>query len=184
MENKIVGKRFHELLPRGATTDNLHKTFHAKNVLFYIEKSPNSNCVIYEANLDTNGKLIDAEPIKVYWVFYAREQIYEEELNLIERNTAYGKTVTKNETLGKEGHHTLKIVSLPAYEIDVFQDETGMIHAQVQENGETYELLNIWVDVGSSWGIPTVNYIDIKVRKVVPADSQLVPEIIVKRIKN
>jgi len=47
--------RFDGKLPGGATSDSLKGTFTGKHVLFYIERSNNSNAVIYEANKSGSG---------------------------------------------------------------------------------------------------------------------------------
>ena len=51
--------RFQEMMPKGADTEALKKGFHGKNVLFYIERTNNSNCVIYDAQLvkGADGKM-------------------------------------------------------------------------------------------------------------------------------
>ena len=183
--NKIVGERFSLGIPRGAKTDTLKSNFHAKNILFYIEKSPNTNCVVYEAGIDENGQLLKdpKEAIKPYWIMFEKDPVAEEGLNLLERNTAYGHTVKENQQ--KPGHFILKIVSLPEYEIDVFvSKEDGKIHAQITENEEIFEIISIWVDVGSNWGLPKVNHVDVKLIKVSGTKTETkVGEIRMKRIQ-
>jgi len=155
-------KRLSSIFPKGAVTEELKKNFSEKNVVFFIEKSQNTNCVVYEANV-VDGKLCKEDPLKAYWILYARTPIIEEGLNLIERNTAYGKTVTPLE--GKPGHFTVTLAALSTLKISLFQDETGQVHAQIVDNNETCELLHVYVQVTTYFGMPSVEYIDVRLRK-------------------
>jgi hypothetical protein len=61
----------------------------APNRLFYIQRSNNTNTVIYEANL-TAGRQLDAnDPVNVYWIRYA-ERGQRESLSMIQWKLAYG----------------------------------------------------------------------------------------------
>eukprot|EP00511_Aplanochytrium_stocchinoi_P005373 CAMPEP_0204838490 /NCGR_PEP_ID=MMETSP1346-20131115/31170_1 /ASSEMBLY_ACC=CAM_ASM_000771 /TAXON_ID=215587 /ORGANISM="Aplanochytrium stocchinoi, Strain GSBS06" /LENGTH=144 /DNA_ID=CAMNT_0051974607 /DNA_START=234 /DNA_END=665 /DNA_ORIENTATION=- len=142
-----TGKRFEGALPKGATTEELQHTFKQKQVLFYIEKSQNTNCVVYEANV-VDGKLDQVEPLKVYWILYARDPIIEEGLNMIERTTAYGKTLKSID--GKPGHFKVTLAALKTLHIDLYMDETGICHSQIMENNEACELLHVYVQT-KSW---------------------------------
>jgi hypothetical protein len=57
--------------------------------MFVIERSTNANIVVYDANRGTDGQLVAAEPVIVYWLMKA-QQGQREELNLVERKEAYG----------------------------------------------------------------------------------------------
>ena len=102
-----VANRFadKEACPKGAQkTDELLKAFQDKHVLFYIERSQNSNAVIYEANVN-DGKLDQETPVKVYWIMYEHNPVDEEGLTMIERKSAYG--MSTKPIAGKDGHHDL-----------------------------------------------------------------------------
>mmetsp|Transcript_7307 Transcript_7307/g.14563 ORF Transcript_7307/g.14563 Transcript_7307/m.14563 type:complete len:175 (-) Transcript_7307:114-638(-) len=156
-------ERFAGAMPEGAKTEELLNTFCGKNVLFFIERDSNCNAVIYEANIGADGKLDPSEPVKVYWILYARDPIVEEGLTLIERNTAYGsKTVESKE---KPGHYIVTLSALPEKQIHVFQDEAGVVHAITKIDGVDKELLHVFVTTTTNMiGIPKVKHIDIKGR--------------------
>jgi len=157
-------ERFSGAMPAGATTEALQQTFCAKNVLFYIERSNNSNAVIYEANVDSSGKLNTANPLKVYWILYARDPIKEEGLTMLERNTAYGSKTSPNPGKGP-GHFTVSLSALPERKISVHQDEAGVLHATTSIDGMERELLHIYVENTTNFmGVPKVQFIDIKGR--------------------
>ena len=57
--------------------------------LFSIERSLDPNEVIYEINLDRNGKLQESNPIKIYWLKKTNNN-KTEPLTLIQQQFAYG----------------------------------------------------------------------------------------------
>mmetsp|Transcript_14622 Transcript_14622/g.27115 ORF Transcript_14622/g.27115 Transcript_14622/m.27115 type:complete len:171 (+) Transcript_14622:138-650(+) len=167
--------RHEDALPIGATTPELKETFLAKKVLFYIERSTNSNAVIYEANVTADGKLDEANPLKVYWIMYNNKVVNEEGLNMIERNTAYGSTVTKDPSA--EGQYIVTLSALKTKKIKLFMKD-GEAHAVTDINGSDEELIHISVVSTSSWTGPKVQHVDLKGRK---ADGTIVNERIVPK---
>jgi len=60
-----------------------------RNVLFYIQRSINISTIIYELNVNEEGELNAAEPVKIYWKNYATDNSTEP-LNYIQKKYAYG----------------------------------------------------------------------------------------------
>ncbi len=61
-----------------------------KKQLFYLQRDPDENTVVYQVNLDEKSQRIDeGKPVNVYWIRYA-EGGTRKELNLIQRTMAYG----------------------------------------------------------------------------------------------
>lgn len=59
-----------------------------KQQLFYLQRDPDENTVIYQLNMA--GNVVDAdEPVKVYWIRYA-EGGTQKGLNFVQRTMAYG----------------------------------------------------------------------------------------------
>src|ERR1700712_4274015 len=58
------------------------------NQLFYLQRTSNTNTLIYELNFNHNT-LDNDEPVHVYWIRY-NEKGQQEELNYIQRKFAYG----------------------------------------------------------------------------------------------
>jgi len=58
------------------------------NQLFYLQRTPNANTVVYELNYK-NGTLNKNEPIHVFWIRYG-DQGQHTELSAIQRKFAYG----------------------------------------------------------------------------------------------
>lgn len=66
---------------------------HDKNVAFVIYRNKNRNVVVYAGKVGADGTLTGSEPLDVYWVMFENDGHPREELNMIERNSAYGATV-------------------------------------------------------------------------------------------
>ena len=64
------------------------------NQLFYLQRDPNTNTVIYQLNVDRAGKLDEDEPVNVFWIRYD-EHGERKDLNFIQRKFAYGLTAEK-----------------------------------------------------------------------------------------
>jgi hypothetical protein len=60
-----------------------------KNMLFFIQRTLNTNTIIYELNTDANGELIKDEPIKFYYKNYANHGEIEP-VSKIQKQLAYG----------------------------------------------------------------------------------------------
>ncbi|MCB0410094.1 MAG: DUF4833 domain-containing protein [Flavobacteriales bacterium] len=60
-----------------------------KNMLFYIQKSFNTNAVVYTLNIDKTGNIDEKNPINVFWRRY-QEQGQKRELKYIEKTFGYG----------------------------------------------------------------------------------------------
>lgn len=58
------------------------------NKLFYIQRDPNTNTLIYELNTNDAGELDTDNPLHVYWIRYA-EKGQREELSYIQRNSKF-----------------------------------------------------------------------------------------------
>ncbi|WP_257669464.1 DUF4833 domain-containing protein [Parapedobacter tibetensis] len=69
-----------------------------KKQLFYLQRDPDENTIIYQLN--TDGNQVDADkPVNAYWIRYAEGGV-RKELNLIQRSMAYGishKTLTNGD---------------------------------------------------------------------------------------
>src|SRR5437763_9064848 len=58
-------------------------------MLYYIERSVNSNTVVYAAHTDSRGRIDPDTPVDAYWRWYNVDG-HRKPLNLIERLIAYG----------------------------------------------------------------------------------------------
>ncbi len=78
-------------------------------LLFYIERTMNANKLYYEANLTPEGRIDPEDPVRAYWIMWAKDPSGRttEDLNLIERTKVYGFNI-KPDPSGKHFNMTLK----------------------------------------------------------------------------
>ena len=92
-------------------------------VLFYIQRSVNSNTVVY-AHVDLHGRFDPEAPVDVYWRWYNVDG-RRKPLNLIERTMAYG--VRSVGELASSGTVTFQVAALPerALLLEAVTDDVG-----------------------------------------------------------
>ncbi|KAF4320780.1 hypothetical protein BBO99_00003593 [Phytophthora kernoviae] len=130
------------------------------NVAFIIQRSNNSNTVVYAGRKSDDGSTLDpTNPMQVYWIMYEKEGNPREDLNMIERNTAYGVTSRPTDVAGE---YLAAIASLRDRDCILQLDAHGNVMALTTINGKKGMLLRrVFVQMTTSWGIPTVDYVDI-----------------------
>ena len=129
------------------------------NQLFYLQRDPNTNTIIYELNVNKEGDLNKKEPVKVYWVRYG-ENGEKEELSFIQRKFAYGIQI---KDLGKD-QYELRFVShkkLPLYLMKSADDKK--YHVYITVNQKKIQLNRIFVRIeGGSFWLPNVRYVELR----------------------
>jgi hypothetical protein len=129
-----------------------------KNMLFYIQKSFNTNAVVYTANIGADGKLNPKEPIKVFWRRY-QEDGRIRALKYIEKKFAFG--VNFKRIKGQENAYVFTLVSLKNMQLYVTQDKHG--HAKVATiiDGKKAHLSKVFVTAEHVKLLPKVFYVEI-----------------------
>lgn len=129
-----------------------------KNQLFYLQRDPNTNTIIYELNVDAKGEVNRAEPILVYWLRYD-DNGEKKDLSYIQRKFAYG---IQTKELGKD-QYEIRFVShkkIPMY-LMVSKDDRKF-HVYVTVNNKKIELNKIFVRIeGGSFWLPNVKYVEL-----------------------
>jgi hypothetical protein len=126
--------------------------------LFYIQRSSNSNAILYDANLLPNKKLNPKNPVHTYWIKY-NEKGQKEELTGIQRSLAYGLHTSEmpNEVNAYEGH----FLAYRKRRFVVKQDAKGVPIALFPINGKMQILKRVFVNVDESGMMPSVIYIEL-----------------------
>jgi hypothetical protein len=127
--------------------------------LFYVQRDPNSNTIIYDLNQDASGRLDNENPIHPYWIKY-NESGQKEELNLIQRKFAYG-LVTK--PLGNN-KFDVRFVSYKKYPLLLMRSATdNKYHVYATIAKKQIVLNRIFLKIeGGSFMLPNVVYAEIK----------------------
>ncbi|MEY4965393.1 MAG: hypothetical protein RL274_976 [Pseudomonadota bacterium] len=125
------------------------------NQLFYVQRSPNSNTVIYTARLDAGGALDRHEPVEGFWRKFNMDGS-KQPLNVIERMMAYGVRT------GRDGANvTFTIAALPERKISVSLDGNKRPQALLQVGARTIRLAYVYLHVVEGGLMPDVPGLDI-----------------------
>lgn len=129
-----------------------------KNMLFYIQKSFNTNAVVYTANIGRDGKLDPIEPVKVFWRRY-QEDGRKRALKYLEKKFAFG--INLKTVKGKENAYVFTLVSLKELKFYVTQDKHG--HAKIATTiaNRPAKLNRVFVNAEWRKVFPKVNSIEI-----------------------
>ena len=127
------------------------------NQLFYVQRSPNSNTVIYAAKLDAKGAPDRREPVEGFWRKFNIDGS-KQPLNFIERMMAYG---VKQARTDKNGVTTFAIAALPERTITLNLDAAGKPQALMQAGKHTIKLSYVYLHVVEGGLMPEVPKLDI-----------------------
>lgn len=127
------------------------------NQLFYLQRTPNANTVVYELNMK-DGVLDVKEPVHVFWIRYG-EQGQRAELSGIQRKFAYG---IKTKMLGTDAYE----IRFLAYEKAVYslrKDNAGEFHVYTNIGSRPAILSSIYLKIngGTLWS-PNIEYAELK----------------------
>jgi hypothetical protein len=125
--------------------------------LFYVQRSPNANTVVYAARLDSNGDFDSRAPIEAFWRKFNIDGS-RQPLNFIERLMAYGVRLDRV-TPGKP--ITFDVVALPQRKLTLARDENGRPEALIQIGTRTVRLVYVYLQVVEGGLLPSVPALDI-----------------------
>ena len=129
-----------------------------ENMLFYLQRDPNINTLIYALNINKNGEVDDSKPILAYWIRYA-EKGEQKELGYIQRKFAYG---IDSKVLSKEKFE-LKFAAYKKISIYLKRGSDKHYYASVNLNNKTIKVNRIFVRiVGGTFWVPNVRYAEIE----------------------
>lgn len=129
-------------------------------LLFYVQRTPNINTIVYELNMDKDGLPNKHEPVHAYWIRYT-EQGQKAELTYIQRKFAYG---IQHALVDAEKHsYKLNFVSYAKKDIHLERSvKDKKYHAYLNVGAKKIEVSRIYVRIeGGSFWIPNVPYIEI-----------------------
>jgi hypothetical protein len=127
-------------------------------MLFYLQRTPNSNTIVYDLNIDKDGKLDTDEPVNVYWIRYTEGGV-KKGLNFIQRKFAYGIKVKK---LSDEKYE-IKSVAYDKHPMYLMKSDKGKYQIFTKIGDTMAALSSIWIQIeGGSFWVPNVVYIEMK----------------------
>jgi len=128
------------------------------NQLFYLQRDPNTNTIVCQLNLDSEGKVDQKTPVNVFWIRYT-EGAKRTELNFIQRKFAYGIT-SKQISADK---HELRFVSYSKYPMYLMKGKDKKYHvfSKVANRQAILNSIYVHIDGGTFW-VPNVVYVEFK----------------------
>jgi len=129
-----------------------------ENLLFFLQRNPDANTVIYELNFKSDGVLDRENPVKGSWIRYT-EQIKYKELTGIERRFAYG---VKCKALPND-EYEIRLVAYKKMPLYLKRSEIdNKYKIYIKDEGKDLLLKRVFVRVnGGSFWFPKVEYIDL-----------------------
>ena len=131
--------------------------------LFYIQKSSNTNTILYDANLGADKKLDAKNPVHTYWIRYT-EGARKQELTGIQRSLAYG--LHTKATAGELGSYDGYFFAYRKRKFVVKMNAKGEPIALFPINGRMQILKKVFVKVDESGMMPSVISVELWGRDV------------------
>ncbi|HJV18648.1 MAG TPA: DUF4833 domain-containing protein [Sediminibacterium sp.] len=131
-----------------------------KNQLFYLQRTTNTNTVIYALNVNAAGKLDESTPVKVFWIRYP-EGGMRKELNFIQKAFAYGTMSEKN----KDDSYTIQLVAYRKKELYLRRSPMGSsyrMYTLINRRNAELNRVFIRIDPGGTLFKPNVVYIELR----------------------
>ena len=127
------------------------------NQLFYVQRSPNSNTVVYTAKLEPQDGFDARNPIEAFWRKFNIDGS-RQPLNFIERMMAYGVKMGAR----RPGQPvTFTIAALPQRRLTLSLDAQHHPQATMQMDGRTVKLVYVYLQVVEGGLLPSVPSLDI-----------------------
>jgi len=133
------------------------KTPDEPNQLFYVQRSPNANSVVYAAKLDAKGEIDRRDPVEAFWRKFNIDGA-KVGLNFIERAMAYGVKVD-HVTDGKPV--TFTIAALPERKLTLTMDAQHHPQALMQIGGKSVKVAYVYLQVVEGGLMPSVPSLDV-----------------------
>ena len=127
------------------------------NQLFYVQRSPNANTVVYAARLDANGGVRRDDPVEAFWRKFNIDGS-KQPLNFIERMMAYG---VRTDPVKSGAPITFTIAALPERKLTLSLDAGKRAQALMQIGTRTVKVAYVYLHVVEGGLMPNVPELDI-----------------------
>ena len=131
-----------------------------KKMLFYVQRTHNTNTIVYELNYINDTTLNPLTPVHPYWIRYANKG-EAEELSYIQKQYAYGvvaKLIDKEKQTFK-----VNFVSYKKRDIFLIRSKTDRSYAAyITIHGKLVKLVRVFVKIeGGSFWVPHITYVEV-----------------------
>lgn len=143
------------------------------NSLFYIQRSKNTNAIVYELNRSPEGQINTVEPVKIFWIRYTSDSSLAD-LTLVQNKYAYGIEATPvNE---QKNSFVLHFNAYKKRSFFLMPVKNSKRYAALTKiNGQLAELKKVFISTsGGTFWFPQIDYIELTGKD--PATQQIVTE--------
>ena len=133
------------------------KTPDEPNQLFYVQRSPNANTVVYAAKLDGAGNFDSRSPVEGFWRKFNIDGS-KQPLTMIERMMAYGVRTAARK---KDQPIFFSIAALPQRQLTLQWDAQHRPITTMVTGGRTVKLAYVYLHVVEGGLLPSVPELDI-----------------------
>lgn len=123
------------------------------NVMFYIHKNTNPNCIVYAMVLGPDGKMDPKNPIEVFWRRY-QEDGRKKKLGWLEKTFAFDFKVKK--VASKDNTYEFSLTAMKDRKLYVTQNSKGEAQVGTKINGKIAKLEKIYLMVDDTKTIQDV----------------------------
>ena len=130
-----------------------------QNRLFYIQRTGNTNTIIYDANVSGTKTFKADEPVNIYWIRYA-DGGGAQGLTYIQRTLAYG---VKCQKVDGANEYDIHLVSYSKKKLRLAFDDQGKPYTMTEVNGKKMKLDRVFVKIDKSTTFtiaPKVEYVE------------------------
>ncbi|MFT5278420.1 MAG: hypothetical protein ACI9P8_000045 [Bacteroidia bacterium] len=127
-----------------------------ENSLFYLQRTKNTNTIVYELNRTEDGRLDEDDPVKVYWRHFEVGKDVTNDLSFFEKASVYGVNSQKIANGFK-----IKLKAFKNRAINLVKNKAGDFVGQMQINGKMARLDRIYVESREGMILPTVLHVDL-----------------------
>ncbi|HQW21849.1 MAG TPA: DUF4833 domain-containing protein [Bacteroidia bacterium] len=144
-----------------------------ENSLFYVQRSKNTNAIVYDLNRLPDGTPDPKNPISIYWIRYAVDST-KEELSYIQQKYAYG--LVSRPYNNQKNAYVLQFVSYDKKNFYLLPTGVPKKYAAFTNiNGKLAELKKVFIMLnGGTFWFPTIEYIEMVGKD--PTTHQIITE--------
>lgn len=131
-----------------------------RNRLFYIQRTGNTNTIVYDANVTGSNSFKTNDPVNIYWIRYA-DGGGAAGLNYMQRTFAYG---VKSQKVAGTNDFDFHLVCYSKKKLRLSFDAEGKPYATIDINGRKMKLDRIFVKIDKSTTFtltPKVEYVEL-----------------------
>lgn len=128
-----------------------------QNLIFYVQRSVNSNTIVYTARLDGEGRLDPRQPVEAFWRRF-NDAGEKKELSGLERNVAFG--VKARAAPEDPGAFLVRVVSYPRRPA-LLRVVDGRPRLEAKVAGVPSRLDHAYLEVDESGRVPSVTRVDL-----------------------